>query len=323
MRSQTPCPVCGVYMYVERYWLSDRLYQTTDDEFSVIECRGCGLLRLDPQPEAPQLKRYYPDRYWAYGKVRRGLAGIYRRMVLRDHIRFVRKAIKSLRVARVRVLDLGCGSGDLLAALRADKQAGIGMDISRPALRAAAEVGVPGVVADYRCLPFAGASFDVVMMFHMLEHIPDPDAALRAAAYLLRPEGKLLVQVPNTDSLQFAILGKRWSGLDVPRHLYDYRRQDLELFLERNGFVVTRRKYFSLRDNAQALATSLAPWMDPMARRVRRPKRLGPLRLAGDLAYFSLVLSCLPFAVFEALFRRGATLTVEAEKVTPELAKAA
>src|SRR5205807_1519424 len=102
--------------------------------------------------------------------------------------------------------------------------------------------------------------WNMVTMFHVLEHVPDPDAAISKAASVLVPKGRLIIQVPNADCMQYGILGRFWIGLDVPRHLYVYRRLDLEQLLERNGFTVIRRKHFSWRDNAPSLATSLAPW---------------------------------------------------------------
>lgn len=315
MNGETVCPLCGVRPYEARHVLTDRLYRTTDDEFEVVECRGCGLLRLEPQPAPAELKQYYPDLYWAKGETRHGPAGMYRRIVLRDHVSFVCKTIASMGLPRVRILDMGCGAGDLLAGLRARGHAAVGLDIAASALQAAAEVGVPGVRADHSSAPFPSGSFDLVMMYHLLEHIPNPDVAIREAWRLLADGGRMILQVPNADSWQYALLGRYWSGLDVPRHLYDFGRHDLEKFLARNKFAVRRWKFFSLRDNPPALATSLAPWMEPMARRVRRPNRNALLRLCGDLAYFGLVCACVPFAVAEAIFRRGATMMVDAEKV--------
>jgi len=312
------CPMCGVYLVNAKHLLPDRLYKTSDEMFNITECRGCGLMRLDPRPDEADMHKYYPDRYWACGATRHGLAGFYRRFMLRDHLQFVRKAIRALDILKARVLDLGCGAGDLLAVLRKGGHSGIGMDISHSALRAAAELKVPGVCGSYRQAPYADSSFDVVMMFHVLEHIPDPDVAIATASKLLRPSGRLLIQVPNADCMQYGILGKRWIGLDCPRHLYDYRRQDLENLLVRNGFAILRRKHFSWRDNAPCLATSLAPWLDPMARRVLRPKCNLLLRLIGDFMYFGLTMACWPFAIFESLFRRGATIMADAEKLPPE-----
>lgn len=314
MKGNHACPMCGVFVYNSKHSLSDRLYRTTDQIFRIVECRGCGLLRLDPRPDEDKMEMYYPDRYWVYGGTRKGLTGLYRRFVLRDHLRFVKKAVQRMGITKARILDIGCGAGDLLGALRKKGHAGIGLDISESALKSAAELKVPGVQASYRDPPFADRSFDVVTMFHVLEHVPDPDTAISVASRLLDSNGRIVIQVPNADCMQYSLLGRFWIGLDVPRHTFAYRRLDLEQLLERNGFQVTRRKYFSWRDNAPSLATSLAPWLDPMSRRVRRPKRAKILRLCGDLAYFFLTLACWPFAIFEAMLRRGATIMVEAEK---------
>jgi hypothetical protein len=149
-------------------------------------------------------------------------------------------------------------------------------------------------------------------MFHVLEHLYDPRAYLNAARSLLAPDGRLVVQVPNLASWQFRLLGRSWNGVDVPRHLFDFRDRDVEKLMEQCGFEVLRRKYFSLRDNPAGLASSLAPSLDPMARRVRHVKESGPARLAKDLAYFALVVSSLPFTVLEAAFRAGSTVMIEA-----------
>jgi hypothetical protein len=110
-------------------------------------------------------------------------------------------------------------------------------------------------------------------------------------------------------------LGRRWNGLDVPRHLFDYRDTDLEKLLNSCGFEVLRRKYFSWRDNPAGLASSLAPGLDPMARRVRRIPETPAIRLARDLAYFALAVAALPLAAAEAAFHAGATVMMEARRV--------
>jgi SAM-dependent methyltransferase len=160
--------------------------------------------------------------------------------------------------------------------------------------------------------PFPAASFAGLTMFHVLEHLYDPRAYLNAARNLLAPDGRLVVQVPNLASWQFRLLGRSWNGVDVPRHLFDFRDRDVEKLMEQCGFEVLRRKYFSLRDNPAGLASSLAPSLDPMARRVRRVKESGRARLAKDLAYFALVVSSLPFTVAEAVFHAGSTVMIEA-----------
>jgi hypothetical protein len=131
---------------------------------------------------------------------------------------------------------------------------------------------------------------------------------------LLASDGRLIVQVPNAGCWQFRFLGRWWNGLDVPRHLFDYRDSDIAKMIEAAGFEVLRRKYFSLRDNPAGMASSLAPWLDPMARRVRRKAEHPAMRLVKDGVYFGLTVASLPFAALEAAAEAGSTVMLEARK---------
>jgi len=93
-----------------------------------------------------------------------------------------------------------------------------------------------------------------------------------------------------------------------------FRASDIEALLEQGGFKVVRRKFFSLRDNPAGLATSVAPWLDPMARRIRGAREGARVKLLKDLLYFCLTASCVPFTLLEAACRAGSTVMVEARK---------
>jgi len=192
----------------------------------------------------------------------------------------------------------------------------IGLDNSREAAAIAwKQQSVPALCALLEQAPLPAGSLAGLTMFHVLEHLYDPPAYLAAAHRLLAPDGRLVVQVPNAASWQFRLLGSSWNGVDVPRHLFDFRARDVEKLLTQCGFEVLRRKYFSLRDNPAGLASSLAPSLDPMARRVRRVSESGAARLARDLVYFALVIASLPFAVAEAACRAGSTVMIEARRL--------
>jgi SAM-dependent methyltransferase len=174
--------------------------------------------------------------------------------------------------------------------------------------------GVPAVCGTLSRAPFAPGSCAVITMFHVLEHLYDPASYLAGAHQLLADDGRLIVQVPNAACWQFLLLGERWSGIDVPRHLIDFRLKDLDSLLETCGFEVLRHKHFSLRDNPAGMATSLAPKLDPMARRMRAATETSLGRLFKDLVYMALVVAVLPFTLLEAACRAGSTIRVEARK---------
>lgn len=295
---------------------TDRLYRTTQKSFLVVECQNCRLIRLDPRPEVEELKTYYPENYWfspGTGAASR-LEETYRRLVLRDHVNFVTRALVDSG-EQGPVVDIGCGGGLFLRILREAGYAGVGLDNSTGAARVAwRQNGVPVICGDLTESPLDRGGFALVSMFHVLEHVYDPVAYLRTARDLLSSNGRLVVQVPNASSWQFLLFGERWNGVDVPRHLVNFRQSDLENLLDYCGFEVVRRKHFSLRDNPAGFATSVAPWLDPMARRVRGLKEAAATRLVKDFLYLSLGIVSLPFTVFEAACGAGSSVMIEARK---------
>ncbi len=268
------------------------------------------MVRLEPMPRAHELAAWYPRQYWFAPEP--SLAGrleeLYRRLMIRDHVRFVRRAWRDAGATGA-VLDVGCGGGLFAGMLREQGIAALGLDNSREAAALAWHYHhVPVVCGDLSHTPLQAGSCSVVTMFHVVEHLPDPYVYLRAVRELLHPKGRLVVQVPNLDSWQFRVLGRRWNGIDVPRHLNDFRARDLAKLLSACGFSVVRTKQFSWRDNPAGLATSLAPGLDPMARRVRGRGS----SLVKDAAYLALVLASAPLAMLEAAFGAGSTVMVEA-----------
>ncbi|MFY9728762.1 MAG: class I SAM-dependent methyltransferase [Bryobacteraceae bacterium] len=310
------CLLCGSESAAALFPVTDRLHRTTARSFTILRCGQCGLMRLDPQPAPAESRQYHPENYWfvpdrtAAGR----LEEAYRRLVLRDHARFVARALAESGV-RGPLLDVGCGGGLLLGMLRARGVRVVGLDISAAAAAiASSRQRVPAVCGVLEHAPLRPGGFAAITMFHVLEHVHDPRAYVAAAHHLLAPGGRLIAQTPNAACWQFRLLGRAWSGLDVPRHLFDFRSSDLERLLESGGFTVLRRKYFSWRDNPAALASSVAPALDPMGRRTRRVPESSATHIAKDLAYFALVVAAVPFTLVEAAAGAGATVMIEARK---------
>src|SRR5215471_10370008 len=242
----TACLVCGGSQISPLFRGSDRLYHTTTQEFSVVRCSHCGMARLDPHPSPEELRRYYPENYWFAPdqSAASRLEEAYRRVVLRDHVRFVSRAL-ARSTARGPLLDVGCGGGLFLGMMRQRGFRVVGLDFSRDAAAVAWRYQqVPAVTGDLEKAPLRPGSFAGITMSHVLEHLPDPRAYIAAAHHLLASDGRLVIHVPNAASWQFRVLGRSWNGVDVPRHLFDFRSRDVEKLLESCGFQVVRRKFF-------------------------------------------------------------------------------
>ena len=307
------CLRCGATPAVHLMAGTDRLYRTTSTSFQIVRCSACGLCRLSPRPQPAELAQFYPANYWFHpdGDAASRWAEQYRRLVLVDHIAFVTEAFRNAGNAGA-ILDVGCGGGLLPGMLRQRGLPAIGLDSSREACSLAwKRHQVPAVTGDLATAPFAPASFSLITLFHVLEHLPNPGAYLDAARDLLRTGGRLVVQVPNINCWQFRLLGRRWNGLDIPRHLTDFRAADIVFFLQKHGFEIVRVEHFCLRDNPAGLATSIAPSLDPMARRINGKSP----SLLHNLAYLALTAAALPFALLEAAFGHGSSVMLEARKL--------
>jgi SAM-dependent methyltransferase len=316
MIAGTTCLVCGHAGFRSLFAATDRLYGATEREFQLVACQACGLMRLAPQPPPEELSLYYPKNYWYApdASLAARLEESYRRLVLRDHVRFVSRALVECGETGP-LLDVGCGGALLPRMLRERGFPAMGLDSSPEAAAIAWNTnGVPVVCGDLEHAPLRSGLCAAISMFHVLEHLYNPRAYLESARELLRPNGRLIVQVPNAASWQFQLLGPRWNGVDVPRHLTDFRARDLEALLSAAGFEVLRRKYFSWRDNPAGLASSLAPALDPMARRVRGLRETPLGKLLRDLVYFALLVGAVPFTLLEAACHAGSTIMIEARK---------
>lgn len=319
-----PCPLCFGGTAPAGIVGHDFLFRTTDKAFHLNSCAACACLFIAPMPSEAEIRSFYPSRYWWNGESRgwiKAAEGRYRRAALAGHVRFMEQCAGSFgRPARdVRILDVGCGSATLLGLLRAKGYQVQGLDTSEEASRIAwAESGVSVRVGALPEPELPSGAFDVISLFHVMEHVPNPRSVLAEVHRLLAPSGRLVIQVPNIDSLQFRLFGARWYGLDIPRHLIDYSYRSLQSLLETAGFRILRTRHFNLRDNAPALASSLLPSLDPISRVIRKQKAGVPESPAGaalrHAVYFLVVLSCYPAALFEAAIARGATVMVEAAR---------
>ena len=316
------CPVCLASETAFFGRGSDFLFETTDEDFTLHSCRDCRCLFLDPMPGMDRIAAFYPEQYW--WDERRGLLpkleGLYRRFALIDHVRFIAAAAHATPSgSRARILDVGCGPGTLLSLLKKRGFDVAGVDLSLRAVEITRkEHGIDVALGSLEKLSLPAEGFDVVVLLHTLEHVPNPREVLAEVIRVLKPRGRVVVQVPNIDSVQFQFFGARWYGLDVPRHVIDYSRSSLLRLLSESGFDVRRVRHFNLRDNAPALASSLFPGLDPVSRAVRLRQRGSRETVIGGwfrrFVYLKIVLLSYPLAALEAALGRGATLVVEAEK---------
>jgi SAM-dependent methyltransferase len=192
--------------------------------FLVVKCNRCGLAFTNPRPDPITIQQFYPDDYRCHKP--------------KDRLDKSDPLMKLLpKHGPARLLDFGCGGGDFLARMHAVGWIVTGLDSSEAAVQNVRERHkLPAHVGTLPCPLFADATFEAITMRQALEHTHEPLDVLRAAHRLLAPGGRLIVAVPNFDSLAAAWFGANWFGLDVPRHLTHFTPSTLRLMLSRAGF---------------------------------------------------------------------------------------
>jgi SAM-dependent methyltransferase len=213
------------------------------ERFSVELCPACGLARTQPQPATALIPDYYPPGY--YGVAKRYPA----------FLEWLLDRLYGRRVARLeqlaggrpgRVVEVGCGRGLLLDKLRRRGWDVVGSELSAHSAGYARDIlGIDVRTCDLPEMGLPASSVDLVILWHVLEHIPEPAHLLREVAKLLRPGGTVVVAVPNFGSIEAAIAGPRWFHLDVPRHLTHFTRHSLEAMLRQAGLTPGPISYFA------------------------------------------------------------------------------
>ncbi len=324
-KSLPACPVCAssdTLFFARR---DDRLFGLAPGFYTLRRCRDCRCIFQDPIPDGESLAGAYPKDYWWADNTGsgRGVARVlvmleraYREQVVTfDHVRFLQHCAMVAGCKGRSLLDIGCGSGTFLHAARSKGFEPHGMDQSDRAVTIARKLYALEVrQGEIGSGVWNGSRFDFVTMFHVLEHLADPGAALTYAATLLKPGGSLILQVPNAASLQARVFRGRWYGLDVPRHVINFAPRSLDHLLTRSDFRSRSIARFSLRDSPASLASSICPRLDPIGRRGSGRASRGHVEMTLAFAYLGLVLFSLPFALVESALGYGSTLWVHATR---------
>jgi 2-polyprenyl-3-methyl-5-hydroxy-6-metoxy-1,4-benzoquinol methylase len=299
----------------------ERPFRIGDVRFGLRRCRRCRRMLLDPRLAPGEIPAAYSDEY--YGAGPRKFIGPIERVV--DSFRDRRAALAARLLAGIptagngRVLDIGCGSGQFLARLARSGCVCHGTELSAETGRRAATV--PGLTLHLGALEaetYAPGAFDIISIWHVLEHLPDPDMVLGYCRRWLAPGGALLIAVPNAGSWQAALFGGAWFHLDPPRHLYHFNRESLLAMLGTAGFRAERVRTLSWEQNLygilQSALNALGFPRDEFYEVLKGNRSLArpPRQIVEAAVMAALTPMALLLTVLEALFGRGGTLEIVA-----------
>jgi SAM-dependent methyltransferase len=282
--------------------------------FSYLKCQGCGLVFLSPRPDGQEALQFYPQDYYGENprKFRSGLEAL-RLFFAWNRMRRVRKFFPSSGKA----LDIGCGEGTFLRLLQKEGWECHGSELTAESASRASRLGIPVSVGPIDGQRFPPHSFDLITLWQVLEHLPEPMKTLATATHLLKKGGILAISTPNIESLQAKVGKSRWFHLDPPRHLYLYSPRTLEQIMGSFGFRPQKLHHFSLEQNPYGWVQTLLNLMGlpenglytilknmPARRRptLSRYQQAKTLLLAAGL-----LLPCILLSLKTALLKKGDT----------------
>ena len=235
-----PCPVCDSSSYNILFQAGDYEYKLPG-EFFICCCDNCGLIYQNPRPEFSEVLRYYTEKYEPFLISEKEVGSVVMRK-LRQRFLVLPRIKKYLKLfenidRKIDVLDVGCASGDLLVQLQQENKFNCqGVEPVEYAAELAKKRGLNVHCCTLEELQTKEGSFDLIIMNHVLEHLPNPLAVVEKAFLLLRKGGVLSGEIPCSDSWERILFGRYWGMYHLPRHLTFFSKKLTVRFFDRVGF---------------------------------------------------------------------------------------
>lgn len=213
------------------------LFLDLPGDFKLVQCNVCGLIYQNPQLSRAELEPHYPKIYEPYRKNPDDELSFFRKIDSQHGLNRRCRQLMKYRPQPGNILDIGCATGLFLNTMSDHGWLVTGIEPSKYAseyARKTFNINVKtGVLED---LNIPTDEFDVVTMWDVLEHVPDPRMTLTEVARVLKPEGLLALSLPNPTCPEAKIFGDSWIGWDRPRHLYLFTPDILQKYLWDAGF---------------------------------------------------------------------------------------
>ena len=228
------CPVCRGTSFRNVFSCKDYTY--SQDHFTIQECEDCQLRLTNPRPDSDNIGKFYPtSAYISHsGKTNNIFDFIYlqaRKLALKQKFRLINKY-----KGQGTILDYGCGTGEFLQHMASQNYVALGVEPAQHALIKANQLLSKSnghVKESLDELP--NDQFDVITLWHVLEHIDVPDQLLSRLKKRLNKDGFIFVAVPNYKSHDAEYYKEYWAGYDVPRHFWHFSKPQIQTLFKNQG----------------------------------------------------------------------------------------
>ena len=223
-----------------RLFLKCKDYTVTGEQFELVYDEKLDMLVTSPKPETKELGKYYESEdYISHTDSARSLFEKVYQIVKKYALQQKINLIESFLSKKGNILDIGAGTGDFLTVAKKNNWNVSGIEPNTSAIELAQK---KGVALDQTTSIFKDNEFDVITMWHVLEHVPDLDQQIKEIKRILKKGGYAFIAVPNFKSYDADYYKEFWAAYDVPRHLWHFSKNSIEKLFSREGFVLQKIK---------------------------------------------------------------------------------
>lgn len=229
------CPVCGKEEFKNFLVVTDNT--VSKESFVIVECENCSFKFTNPRPDAASIGNYYEsEEYISHNNTKAGIINKAYHVVRSITTKQKVELINRYAPAKGTVLDYGCGTGVFLSACKKDGWDIRGVEPSAKAREIASKETEEVIATDLAQLE--GEKFEIITLWHVLEHIHTLNETMSQLVEMLQEEGTLIIAVPNADSHDAQLYKENWAAYDVPRHLYHFTQATMKRFLKKHKMVL-------------------------------------------------------------------------------------
>jgi len=238
MEKLSSCPVCGKSTFSPFLLSSD--FFLTKEEYMIVSCNSCGLKFVNPRPDEYEIGKYYesPD-YVSHDSGKKNISNFLYRLARNISIKKKFKLVKE-HARGNKLMDIGCGTGEFIFFCQQNGFSVKGIEPGeKPRSFAQTEYKLD-VHEEAYLSHLTTQEFDVITLWHVLEHVHHLHERMGKILEILNPDGTLIIAVPNCDSWDAHYYGKFWAAFDLPRHLYHFTRETMNILSQKHGLKIDR-----------------------------------------------------------------------------------
>jgi len=238
----THCPGCDSSSV--KFVLDTKDYSISGRSFSIWECANCTLRFTQDVPDSDSIGPYYKsENYISHTNTSMGFVNRLYQIVRKKTLRQKRRLIcKTTGKQRGTLLDVGSGTGAFVNEMKQNGWEVTGLEPDEDARRVAKESFHCELKSTDVLLSLPENAFDAITLWHVLEHVHDLKNYLHQFKKLLKPDGRLVIAVPNYTSFDASVYRQYWAAYDVPRHLYHFSPLSMKLLVHKNGMRIIKYK---------------------------------------------------------------------------------